>query len=901
MPLAPTTLCDGCAGIAAEAPLAPLNRPGLPLIEARLGGYVSFKRTQLAMLSSSALGKLSELRTRSTDDFSIALIDAWSTVGDVLSFYSDRLANETLLATATDSLSLREMARLVGYRPGPGVAAGALLAFTMSDAPGSPQTAVIPAGAQVMSTPTQDQKPATYETDAAITARLAWNGIRPRLTRPHPLPANATLLRFAGVATGLKAGDAVWFHSEAGDSVFAIVRQVVPRAADKAADPAAVDRTDVVIERVGGAPNPSPPVEPVPPTFFQPLTAAAQLVSGQTLSAEEIGPILSENAVSEHDVFAPYQAMAPPPRQVLVFRRRASVFGHAAPALNTLPDALIGQIVTYTVDSGVVKATGVKNGPFAANTPATWADQGTLTLLSSSNDVFLDTTYDGARAGGFVIIRDGATWTLYRVDGASELTFNAFTISAKSTRLTLNTNAGFGNFSIRKASIFCDSEFLSLAEMPIPESVSQGSITPIDLDGWYPGLEPGQRIILTGRTTGGGRAPAAEAVELAAVKHVFTPGGGTRIKLSGDLANGYTRTGVRINANVISATHGESVFEVLGGGDSRIPFQTFVAKQLPQTHITAAVPGGAKPTLEVRVNNILWTPVPDFLDSGPGERVYVTRVDDEGHTIITFGDGVTGARLPTGIDNVRARYRKGLGLAGRVVAHQLNQPMTRPLGLSGVDNPLPSEGGADPQSADSVRLNVPLTVRTLDRTVSLLDYQDYARAYAGVAKALAVPLWDAGGELVFVTVAGAAGAPIADPSIIRTALVGSVHAAGDPYSRFAIGNFIPVFFHLAAAVKVDPAYLSTGVLPRVEAALRTDFSFDSRDFAQPVSASEILATIHGVAGVLAARITSLSRAGTAGNFARLAADPPRRLANGHLRPAELLTLETGPLSLEVMP
>ena len=822
-------------------------------------------------------------------------------MGDVLSFYSDRLANETLLATATDSLSLREMARLVGYRPGPGVAAGALLAFNMSDAPGSPQTAVIPAGAQVMSTPTQDQKPATYETDAAITARLAWNGIRPRLTRPHPLPANATLLRFAGVATGLKAGDAVWFHSEAGDSVFAIVRQVVPRAADKAADPAAVDRTDVVIERVGGAPNPSPPVEPVPPTFFQPLTAAAQLVSGQTLSAEEIGPILSENAVSEHDVFAPYQAMAPPPRQVLVFRRRASVFGHAAPALNTLPDALIGQIVTYTVDSGVVKATGVKNGPFAANTPATWADQGTLTLLSSSNDVFLDTTYDGARAGGFVIIRDGATWTLYRVDGASELTFNAFTISAKSTRLTLNTNAGFGNFSIRKASIFCDSEFLSLAEMPIPKSVSQGSITPIDLDGWYPGLEPGQRIILTGRTTGGGRAPAAEAVELAAVKHVFTPGGGTRIKLSGDLANGYTRTGVRINANVISATHGESVFEVLGGGDSRIPFQTFVAKQLPQTHITAAVPGGAKPTLEVRVNNILWTPVPDFLDSGPGERVYVTRVDDEGHTIITFGDGVTGARLPTGIDNVRARYRKGLGLAGRVVAHQLNQPMTRPLGLSGVDNPLPSEGGADPQSADSVRLNVPLTVRTLDRTVSLLDYQDYARAYAGVAKALAVPLWDAGGELVFVTVAGAAGAPIADPSIIRTALVGSVHAAGDPYSRFAIGNFIPVFFHLAAAVKVDPAYLSTGVLPRVEAALRTDFSFDSRDFAQPVSASEILATIHGVAGVLAARITSLSRAGTAGNFARLAADPPRRLANGHLRPAELLTLETGPLSLEVMP
>jgi|AraplaMF_Col_mMF_1032025.scaffolds.fasta_scaffold00035_120 predicted phage baseplate assembly protein len=897
-----STICGGCAGIAAATPSEPGNRPGLPVVSARLGGYGTFWRTQLAMLSSSELGKLSELRTREPDDYSIALIDAWSTIGEVLSFYGDQFTNEALLATAVEPLSLREMARLVGYRPSPGVAAGATVAYSMSEAPGSPSRVVIPMGAKVMSTPGQDEQAVTYETSADITARVAWNGVRPRLTQLHPLPATATTLYVAGLATGLTAGDAVWFTADDAQSVFALVRKVTLRPADKSADPASIDVTEITIERVGGAPNPLPAATPPAILSAVALTAPAQLVWGQTLAAEDIPPLLAEHKVSEEDVFAPYQALARPGRYVLALRSRASIFGNLAPKLSTLPDTLKGQIVIYKVDGGVVKADHIEDGPFHDRTAATWADEGDLTLLDDGGtNVYLDSVQDGVRAGSFVVLRDGATWSLYRADAAVELTKNEFTLSAKCTRLTLNTSSGFANFKIRTASVYCESELLALAEVPIAASVTDGSATAVDLQGWFPGLTPGQDVVVSGRTLGGGGAPASEVLTLSEVEHVFAQDGGTRVKFAPAISGVYFRAGLRINANAVDATHGESVFEILGGGDSRVPFQSFRTKQAPETFTTAAVPGGAKSTLEVRVNNVLWHEVPNFLDRGPAERIYVTRLDAEGYAVITFGDGINGARLPTGADNVRVRYRKGIGLVGRVRAHQLNQAMTRPLGISTVDNPLPSEGGADPQGLDSLKQNIPLTVRTLDRAVSLLDYEDFARSYAGVAKALAVPQWDIGGELVFVTVAGEDGAPIADPSTIRTALIASVRAAGDPYSRFAIANYLSAYFQVAISVKVDPDYLTDEVLSGVEATLRDRFSFARRSFAQPVAASEVLAAAHSVAGVVAVNIGSLYRSGTPGNFVRLPADPPIRLPDGSLRAAELLTLHPGPLdALTVM-
>jgi hypothetical protein len=73
----------------------------------------------------------------------------------------------------------------------------------------------------------------------------------------------------------------------------------------------------------------------------------------------------------------------------------------------------------------------------------------------------------------------------------------------------------------------------------------------------------------------------------------------------------------------------------------------------------------------VRVDDRLWHEVPQLFGSGPDDEVYATTTDDEGTVTVGFGDGRTGARLPTGANNVTARYRIGTGLAGRLGADVL--------------------------------------------------------------------------------------------------------------------------------------------------------------------------------------------------------------------------------------
>src|SRR5215208_3982459 len=174
--------CGCCAGTRVETPAEITNRPGLVAIGYRVGTHSQFKRSMLARLSDSERLALLDLRTRDDDDFTVALIDAWAVVADVLTFYQERIANESYLRTATERVSVLELARVVGYEPARGVAAGTLLAFTVETAPGAPGRATVAAGVRVKSMPGQDEKPQTFETVEEIEARAEWNALMPRLT-----------------------------------------------------------------------------------------------------------------------------------------------------------------------------------------------------------------------------------------------------------------------------------------------------------------------------------------------------------------------------------------------------------------------------------------------------------------------------------------------------------------------------------------------------------------------------------------------------------------------------------------------------------------------------------------------------------------------------------------------
>ena len=95
---------------------------------------------------------------------------------------------------------------------------------------------------------------------------------------------------------------------------------------------------------------------------------------------------------------------------------------------------------------------------------------------------------------------------------------------------------------------------------------------------------------------------------------------------------------------------------MLGAGDASKPYQGFTLRQPPLTFVrNDTSPTGAASTLALRVNDLRWDEVPFFYGRGPTERVYTTRLDDDGTTVVQFGDGIHGARLPTG-PGERARH-----------------------------------------------------------------------------------------------------------------------------------------------------------------------------------------------------------------------------------------------------
>jgi hypothetical protein len=124
--------CGCCAGIAVQTPQGGSNPPGQSSIAYRTGAWATFKNSMLARLSSSDYPALAGLTTRANNDYSIALLDASAVVLDILTFYQERLANESYLGTANQIYSLTQLSQLIGYQPSPGVSASVYLAFTLS-------------------------------------------------------------------------------------------------------------------------------------------------------------------------------------------------------------------------------------------------------------------------------------------------------------------------------------------------------------------------------------------------------------------------------------------------------------------------------------------------------------------------------------------------------------------------------------------------------------------------------------------------------------------------------------------------------------------------------------------------------------------------------------------------
>jgi hypothetical protein len=897
------TLCGCCAGTEALTPQVITNRPALSSIAYRVGTWSSFNASLLAALSDTDYPILQLLRTRDTSDFTIALLDSWAIALDILTFYQERFANEAFLRTAVDQRSVFELARLVGYVPSPGVAASAVLAYTLSSAPGSPDSVLIAAGTRVQSVPGPGQTPQIFESSADVTAMIAFNAIPAQTTQPWQLIGSdlgsGTTTWIVGTNNNINAGDALLF---------------------------------VTANANGPILNGPAEVHYCSAVTLDPVSGNTQLSWDQPLSSTFNGGPNAQQAA------------------IFIFRKKAALFGVQAPS-----PLLLG---TPATNGNLSKIPGYSGG-VDWNYAALYKDW--------TYQINLDASYPGLapQSGGpaSLIVLTGLGYTSYfQIQQATESSPGYFALTTKTTQLTL----GWGNIlsgdvylslnsvlyefvkETRNITAYVQSTQLIGANLPLTAttvsipvagktltvSLAPGMVIPVQ--GSSLAIVGGQQISqsqpvgITGKylrlqvSTGAsaifipegsaGTLPVAsnQIFLITALPTIIDPtaqqpqwsvqtlsgtpgtlivvpanmqlqpsapgdptnweavmvnatsvnGDITTLSLLNPLLGIYDATTVTVNANAALATNGETMQEILGNGDSTNNALQFTLKQAPLTYVTAAVGNGSQSTLQVWVNNLRWQEVPNLLSSGPADRVFTTRVNPQGNTIVQFGNGVQGALTPTGQSNIRAVYRKGIGSAGMVSAAQLSQPLDRPQGLKTVINPSPASGGADPASADDARASAPLPTLTIGRVVSLEDYQNFALAYAGISKALASWTWFGNLRGVFLTIAGENGATLQNNDPIVINLIQSMQASGNPYIPLQVASFVPVLFQFSASLNIDNTdYNPQQVLAQVWQNLSAAYAFDQLQLADTVVASEIISIMQQTPGVIAVQLTALNFSG----------------------------------------
>lgn len=477
----------------------------------------------------------------------------------------------------------------------------------------------------------------------------------------------------------------------------------------------------------------------------------------------------------------------------------------------------------------------------------------------AKNILYLDNAYEAILPGSYLVLQSPNHGRMAaRVESILTRPRTAYNISTKTSQLTLSRswwNGAQDRMSrLRQTAVYAQSEALPLALAPCLGDISGQTI---ELNELYDGLNSGRWLVVSGERTdipGTSGVQASELVMLNAIEQTFDPElpgdkVHSQITLAEKLTYSYKRESVILYGNVVRATHGETRNEVLGNGDGSKALQSFTLKQPPLTFVPAINPSGVESTLHVRVNDVEWHESPNLAALGPASRNFITQTDDEGKTTVIFGNGLRGVRLPTGQANIKAVYRNGIGKPGNVKAKQISLLMDRPLGVREVINPLRASGGADKESRDQARRNAPLAVSALDRLVSVQDYADFARTFAGIGKAQAVRLPDGQRQVVHVTIAGADDVPIDPSSDLYRALRNALYAFGDPYQPIQLAVRDLLLMLISANVRLTPDYLWEAVVPQIRTALLTAFGFDRREFGQDVLLSEVLTVIQGVAGV----------------------------------------------------
>lgn len=885
-------MVDDCQSFIADPfvfPRRPGNRPALGRIAYRIGAYPDF--VEYLTRRINAAWELQGWSHRAPDDPGIALLEGAAIVGDILTFYQERYANEAFLRTARWRESVADLVRLLGYRLAPGVGGRATFAFEVKGA--SPLE--IPAGFPLKADLEGLDKPVDFQTGETVTA-YSW------LSRLR-------LYRARNYASSLAAGA---LHLE--------IKDVDGSTATPAIDAVGLKKGDRLM---------LVPAEP------------GWTTSGSTISTDQKPPqVVKVKAVTRTlgrmlvELEAGLVEGWTLPVTAYRLGRSFRHFGHNAPATYTASSKDSSNKVTGAYEYQTYFFRHVRQNHACSNTSASIDLPGEMIPLDSEvNDLPV-----GSRVIVQTQVRKDSSSTKHVLTAVKKITaVRAATIGFASVNGP-STLVGLESALIRHSQLHDaeadvrDYQIFEVTSAPIalqPQATfsSSGFASGTDALCFFGLLEEvkklAQRRVLLQHDDG-------RVIELRCTQHapdfVLPAGAPDQARMWGlsfDRApTPFTRAAfdesapqVTVFGNLADATQGKAETEaVLGNGDARSRFQTF---KLPKAPLTYLLSDGATPPqvpeLDIYVGGRRWRRVDSFFGRGPLEEIYIVREAADGTSYVQFGDGETGARPPSGIKNVTARYRSGSGAHGPLKPGATPSAGQRLQGLDKVRLPGLVTGGAAPEPEDKARIAAPGKIQSLGRLVSLRDFETELLTIPGITTATAawglidnVPtltlrvLMQAGREAEFESV--------------RATIAHYQHCRGPDRFAVAVQQAHLRYAFLDVLYAFDPRLLKADVEARLRAALGLAgdedtahngvFGLYRRRLGEKEYASRIEGRLQQVEGVSWCKLTAL------GLFASSVTDPaatplpgaPRSLA-GQLvcSETELLQLHPSHLTLNAAP
>ena len=589
-------------------PVALDNRPGLEQLTRRTGRHALFKESMMRGLRSRHRPGVTGFATQSDADWSIALIDAWASVCDVLSFYGERISHESYLRTATELFSVEALAELIGYQLTPPTAAETHLAFMAEDDEDAHLLTLLPPGIGIKSIPGEGEQPQSFETVEDLRVKAAWNAMPVLGHWPQSLGRSDRGMFVDAQRTQLRPGARVVMLDGQGAPVADPVNgKLLRRVAEVRSVNAQVSFAALARDVATPAlPDPASLLRPLPALgSILPTTSPAEMIAGLKTNRWDRALVLEASDELNLDLADLGRSLRAQPHveqglQPQVLTLACRFFGHNAltQRAETVLDPVPGKI--WDQRGGIVDTSAL---------PA---------LGLGERELFLDRDYGDIAPGMLLVVRGFSGADMFEawshVLEAESVSLEAFGLSGEATRLVVpqdwNTVEGaeidIGALYVRGSALFTLPAPVTLPDVPIAADVAGAEIL---LDKPDVDLAPGQFVFVTGERSD---MPGVTASERVQIKEVEVNGTTGRLIVEPALSHPFQRASVTLNANTARATHGESLTQVLGSGDATKPFQSFTLKDSPLTYVSADTASGRAATLEVFVEGVKWHEVAAF-------------------------------------------------------------------------------------------------------------------------------------------------------------------------------------------------------------------------------------------------------------------------------------------------